>query len=54
MQDIDRRITDCANIIDIGTESYRSRHTLQKRKTKVFANGSSASAGNSGATAIGD
>ena len=28
------RITDCANIIETGTESYRFRRTLEKRKSK--------------------
>ena len=29
------RITDRANIIETGTESYRLRRTLEKRKTKA-------------------
>ena len=30
------RITDRAHIIETGTESYRFRRTLEKRKTKVL------------------
>jgi hypothetical protein len=30
------RITDRANIIETGTESYRFRRTLEKRKTKAL------------------
>jgi hypothetical protein len=29
------RITDRANIIETGTESYRFKRTLEKRKTKA-------------------